>query len=87
MGVDATSSSPPLTHLLSTGDFLPTDAEVALKQETKPHQFVLLCVSLCVCMQSGEGYPGQLGGGLWWKGAPGGGGGGAPFVGSTIGTL
>ena len=36
VNVDAASSSAPVTHLLSEGDFFPTDTEAALKQETKP---------------------------------------------------
>ena len=34
--VHAATSSAPVTHLLSEGDFFPTDTEAALKQETKP---------------------------------------------------
>ena len=41
--VDSTSSSAPVTHLLSEGDFrtnfptyFPADTKAALKQETKP---------------------------------------------------
>ena len=34
--VDAASSLAPVTHLLSEGDFFPTDTEAALKQATKP---------------------------------------------------
>ena len=39
--VDATSSSTPTAHILSEGDFFPTDTEAALKQYTKPE---LICV-------------------------------------------